>query len=385
MGCFFLAVPLLFAGNPSHNNSEWAELHQFESEPMRLATAIGLGRHPIKTTDAARAKAAVLLFRSLATVPSTLAEQTAQLKARALAIGFDLVGVAPAVEPPHYAAFRQWIADGCHAGMEYLVKRAGLREHPSRLLPEARSVIVVAMNYAVAGEMVSTGPSQGEVARFARGLDYHQVIRGRLHLLAEELRRLVPDARCRATVDSAPMMERDFAQLAGLGWFGKNTTLITEQFGSWVVLGALITTAELTPDVPMVKSRCGSCRACLDACPTGALVAPYRLDARKCLSYWTIEHQGPIPNEMAERLDGRVFGCDACQQACPHNRNSVPSRHVEFQPRPGVHPLDLQALLAADESRFSAMFPGSPLLRTGWERMRRNALTAIGQPTIDGK
>jgi len=313
-------------------------------------------------------------------VPSTPAEQTAHLKTRALAIGFDLVGIASAVEPPHYASFQHWIAERFHAGMEYLARRAGLRGHPNRLLPGARSVIVAAMNYAVAdADAVPVGPSHGEVARFARGTDYHRVIRGRLRLLAEELRQLAPEARCRATADSAPMMERDFAQLAGLGWCGKNTTLITEQFGSWVVLGTLITTAELTPDAPMADSRCGSCRACLDACPTGALVAPFRLDARRCLSYWTIEHRGPIPDEMAERLGGRVFGCDACQQACPYNRNTAPSRHAEFQPRPGVHPIDLQRLLAVDESGFRAMFPESPLLRTGCRRLQRNALAILHQ------
>lgn len=351
---------------------------------MRWATGVGRRRLSPQASDAARAQAIVQPFRNRATVPSTPAEQTAHLKARALAIGFDLVGVAPAVEPPHYATFQHWIAAGYHAGMEYLAGRAGLRQHPSRLLPGARSVIVAAMNYGTA-DAVPIGPSQGEVARFARGADYHQVVRDRLHVLAEELRQLAPGARCRATVDSAPIMERDFAQLAGLGWLGKNNTLITEQFGSWVVLGTLITTAELTPDAPMADSSCGSCRACLDACPTGALVAPYCLDARRCLSYWTIEHRGPLPNEIAERLGSRVFGCDACQQVCPYNQSTAPSRHAEFRPRPDVHPLDLQRLIAADESEFPTMFAQSSLLRAGWQRMRRNALAAIGPPTIDGK
>lgn len=309
-------------------------------------------------------------------------ERTALVKARALAIGFDLVGVAPAVQPTHLSAFRRWIAEGCHAGMEYLAARAALRDHPERLLPGARSVIVVAMNYAVAKE-VPVGPAEGEVARFARGIDYHQVIRGRLRMLAEEVRRLAPEARCRATVDSAPLMERDFAQLAGLGWFGKNTTLITDEFGSWVFLATLLTTAELTPDAPKADSRCGSCRACIDACPTGALAAPYRLDARRCLSYWTIEHRGPLPTEIAEQLGNRVFGCDACQQACPHNRNTTPSKHPEFQAIDVVHPLDLLRLIAADESDFQTIFDRSPLLRTGWQRLRRNALAVLGRHRLE--
>lgn len=320
----------------------------------------------------------------VSTVPTAHEEQTARLKACALAIGFDLVGIAPAVEPPHYAFFQHWIAEGCHAGMQYLAERAGLRAHPNFLLPGARSVIVVAMNYADA-EADSTSPSQGYVSRFARGADYHQVVRGRLRLLAEELRQMMPETRCRATVDSAPIMERDFAQLAGLGWFGKNTTLITESFGSWVVLGTLITTAELTPDAPMADSRCGTCRACLDACPTGALVAPYRLDARRCLSYWTVEHRGPLSDEIAERLGGRVFGCDACQQACPHNLETPPSRHAEFRPRPSVHPLDLPRLIAVDEAGFSAMFAESPLLRAGCERLQRNALAVLQRTSPDRK
>lgn len=317
-------------------------------------------------------------MREASAVLSTPEERTALVKARALAIGFDLVGVAPAVQPPHLAAFRRWIADGCRAGMEYLARHAALRDHPERLLPGARSVIVVAMNYAVAGEKPA-GPSQGEVARFARGLDYHQVIRSRLRLLAEELRRLAPEARCRATVDSAPIMERDFAQLAGLGWFGKNTTLVTDQFGSWVFLATLITTIELMPDIPEADSRCGLCRACIDACPTGALTAPYRLDARRCLSYWTIEHRGPFPKEVAEQIGNRVFGCDACQQACPYNRNASPSKHPEFQAIDDVHPLDLHRLIASAESDFQTIFARSPLLRTGWQRLRRNALAVLGR------
>ncbi len=345
---------------------------------MRWATGVGRRRLSPQASDAARAQAVVPLFQNRSAVRTTIAEQTARLKARALAIGFDLVGVAPAVEPPHYGFFQHWIAEGRHAGMGYLAGRAALRAHPDRLLHGARSVVVVAMNYATA-DAVPIGPSQGEVARFARGADYHQVVRDRLHVLAEELRQLAPGARCRATVDSAPIMERDFAQLAGLGWLGKNNTLITEQFGSWVVLGTLITTAELTPDAPMADSRCGSCRACLDACPTGALVAPYCLDARRCLSYWTIEHHGPLPDEIVGQLGSRVFGCDACQQACPHNRNTVPSRHPEFQPRSEVHPLDLQRLLDTDESGFAVMFPESALLRTGCHRLQRNALAILNQ------
>lgn len=307
-------------------------------------------------------------------------ELASRVKERARALGFDLVGIAPAIEPPHWSAFQEWLADGCHAEMAYMERWAALRAHPAKLLPGARSVVVLGMYYGGTPPK-ATAEGQGSVARFALGRDYHLVIREKLRTLAGELRQIAPGVATRGTVDSAPIMERDFAHLAGLGWFGKNTTLICEPYGSWVFLATLITTVEMPADSPGPNSRCGSCRACLDACPTGALTRPYRLDARRCLSYWTVEAPGPLPAEIAQRLAGRVFGCDTCQQVCPFNQASPPPIHPEFSPREGVDSIDLRWLRAIDHEEFRRFAGDSPLFRAGLGRLQRNALAA-GEETL---
>jgi epoxyqueuosine reductase len=222
-------------------------------------------------------------------------------------------------------------------------------------------------------EPIEAGHGQARVSRYAWGADYHEVIRRRLHALADFHRRLVPTAGVRGVIDTAPLLEREFGQLAGLGWIGKNTMLINERFGSWVFLAALLTTQELAYDQPSIAGRCGSCRACLDACPTGALVEPYRLDARKCISYLTIELRGAVAEELRMACGNRLFGCDACQEACPWNRRTPATAEPAFRPGPGMNPIELAELTALDEGAFRRRFRHTPLWRARREGIRRNA------------
>jgi epoxyqueuosine reductase len=300
------------------------------------------------------------------------AQLTAALKEESFRLGFDLAGATPAVVPPDFERFRQWLAAG-HAGeMHYLADRLDAYSHPAKLLEGAKSLLMLGMNYRTV-EPAETGDGQFRVSRYAWGADYHELIRNRLHKLADFHRGLVPMAHVRGIVDTAPLLERQFGRLAGLGWIGRNTMLINERFGSWFFLAALLTTEELVYDQP-VAERCGSCRACLDACPTGALVAPYLLDARKCVSYLTIEHRGEIPAEFHTACGNRLFGCDACQEACPWNRRTPLTSEPAFQPGPGMNPVDAAALLALDEESFRARFRHTPLWRAKREGILRNAM-----------
>ena len=225
------------------------------------------------------------------------ASLTAALKQESLRLGFDLAGATPAAAPPDFERFRQWLSDGYAGQMHYLAERLDAYRHPNRVLDGAKSVLMLGMNYRTV-EPAEAGPGQARVSRYAWGTDYHEVLRRRLHALADVHRRLVPRAQVRGVVDTAPLLERQYGQLAGLGWIGKNTTLINRIFGSWFFLAALLSTEELEYDEPGDAGGCGSCRACLDACPTGALGGPYRLDARKCISYLTIELRGATPPEL---------------------------------------------------------------------------------------
>ncbi len=296
---------------------------------------------------------------------------TDSVKALALDLGFDLVAIGPADPPEHGEAFRGWIEAGRAGSMGYLARRLEERLDPRRVLPGARSVVCVALNY-YQGE--ATDPSWRPVARYAWGRDYHDVLGPRLDRLVAHLAE-AGGARSRGYVDTGPVLERDLAARAGLGWIGKNTMLLHPGLGSWFFIGLLLTTAELSHDAPL-DDRCGSCRACLDACPTGAFIAPYVLDARRCVSYLTIEHRGEIDSAQRPGMAGWQFGCDVCQDVCPWNRRAPVTRQPDFQPRqPYPDPL---AIAAMDDEAIRGRFKGSALLRAKASGLRRNALIYRG-------
>jgi epoxyqueuosine reductase len=282
----------------------------------------------------------------------------ARLKQHALSLGFALAGVAPATDADGFDRLREWLRQGFAATMDYMERHGEARRNPSSILPQVRSVVMVGMNYKPADEDESA-PGRGKVARYARGLDYHDVLRDRLKRLLAWMQAERPDCRGRAVVDTAPLLERDFARRAGLGWFGKNTMLLNKRLGSYFFLGALLVDIELRLDAVHTASHCGSCTRCLDACPTQAFPAPGILDSRRCISYLTIEHKDDIPVEWRDRLDGWLFGCDVCQEVCPWNRKAPAGQVPELQPRPDLEALDVRELLRMSEADFRARFSGT--------------------------
>jgi epoxyqueuosine reductase len=297
---------------------------------------------------------------------------TAALTQESLRLGFGLVGATPAIASPDFEWLQQWLAGGNAGQMRYFADRLDAYRHPKFILESAKSILMLAMTYRSA-EPAEARPGQAKVARYAWGADYHEVIRPRLHQLADFHRRLVPAAGVRGVVDTAPLFERRFAQLAGLGWIGKNTALINRRLGSWFFLAALLTTEELEYDEPTATDCCGACRACLDACPTGALVEPGILDARKCISYLTVELRGDVTERERASCGARLFGCDACQEACPWNRDTPPTRETAFFPGPDMNPVKISDLLALDEEGFRRRFRHTPLWRIKREGILRNA------------
>ncbi len=308
-----------------------------------------------------------------------------RIKAQARAVGFDAARITGAEPPGHGEQAAAWLAAGMHGEMGYLERHAALREGPASadgLLPGARSLIVVALSYHFPEEGAVDGAarSRGVVARYARGTDYHPLMWEKLRALAVWLKQEYgPDVGARGFADSGPIRERELAARAGLGWQGKHTNLISLELGNWFFLGALLTTLALTPDPP-VAPHCGTCTRCLAACPTGAIVAPHTLDARRCISYLTIEHRGPIPRELRPLLGSRIFGCDDCLAACPWNERAQSAREMRLAARPGRAAPDLLAWLAllADAAAFKQQFAGSPLLRPKREGLRRNVCVALG-------
>jgi len=297
----------------------------------------------------------------------------ARLKDHARAIGFDLVGIAPAAAADSFDRLRAWLAQGFAGEMGYLERHAEARRGPESILPEVRSVVMAAMYYA------ADAPRAGaRIARYARGADYHDVLRARLKLLLAWVRTQAPACRGRGVVDTAPLLERDFARRAGLGWFGKNTMLINKHRGSYCFLGALLLDIDLPADTPHDATHCGSCTACLDACPTGAFVGPGVLDARRCISYLTIELRGPIPEELRRPTGDWLFGCDVCQEVCPWNRKPLPALDPALQPCPELEAVDPVALLDLTEEAFRQRFQGTALLRTRRAGLLRNAAIVLG-------
>jgi epoxyqueuosine reductase len=296
----------------------------------------------------------------------------AAVKERALAAGFDRVAVGPATPPAHGAAFDAWLAAGHAGSMGYLARGRDDRLDPARLLPGARSVIALALSYKPAAD----DPAWRGVASYARGRDYHDVMRERLTALAAWLSEAAgTDVVSRVAVDTSAVLERDLAARAGLGWVGKNTNLLAPNLGSLFFIGIVLTTASLEFD-DQLPDRCGTCTACLDACPTNAFVAPYVLDARRCISYLTIEHRGAIDEALRPGIGEWLFGCDVCQDVCPWNAKATPSREPSFAPS---RPLDsAAALLTLAPDAFRARFGGSAMSRAKRAGLLRNAALVLG-------
>lgn len=297
-------------------------------------------------------------------------------------LGLQALGIATVELSPHDTRFRDWLAAGHHGEMAYMSRHGEARWRPEVLLPGTVRVIAARMDYwpaeAADAHAVLEDGERGYVARYALGRDYHKVFRNRLSELARRIRGVRPEAALRPFVDSAPVLERGLAQKAGLGWIGKNTLLIHPKAGSWFFLGEIYTDIPLPADAPFDATHCGSCSACLDICPTQAFTGPWQLDARRCISYLTIELQGSIPEEMRPAIGNRVFGCDDCQLVCPWNRFAQPSRERDFVPRHGLDDAALVELFNWSAEDFSARTAGSPLHRLGHVRWLRNIAVALG-------
>lgn len=295
------------------------------------------------------------------------------VKAKALALGFDVCGVAEAGPIDPEDRLGKWLADGFHADMAWLANTKELRQDVHLKLPGARSVVVVARNYW--NPRPPESKTSGRVARYAWGRDYHRVLRRPLRALADFIGGLSPDATQYCCIDSGPVLERAWAAKAGIGWIGKNSLLLRREGGSWCFLAVILTTVELVPDAP-IPDHCGSCTACLEACPTQAITAPGIVDSRRCISYHTIENRGAIPGEIAGNMEDWVFGCDICQDICPWSRFTTPSDDPDFQPKEGhAHP-ELATLVKMDEETFRRLFSGTPILRAKLAGIQRNARIA---------
>ena len=300
------------------------------------------------------------------------------LRSWALEVGFDGAGIAKLEPSSQGHAVTRWLAEGDHAEMAYMGRRTELRLDPREIFPGARSAICVALQYSPLKEQqLGDGDLWPRVARYARGVDYHDLMKNRLERLAERIRDAFPGCLTRPYIDTGPVLERELASRAGLGAFGKNTMLLNEDSGSWFLLGELFLSLTLESDVP-IADLCGSCTRCLDACPTGALPEPYRLDANRCISYWTIEHRGIFPLEIRHRTGGWVFGCDLCQEACPWNGDAILVNHPEMRLPSHRAELDLTAVLRIDREEYVERFRGSPMKRAKQEGLQRNAAVAMG-------
>jgi epoxyqueuosine reductase len=304
-----------------------------------------------------------------------------RLRDAAAELGFVACGIAAADAAPQTGArLRQWLSEGCHGDMIWMESRAEQRASPMGLWPEVRSVIALGMSYTPTQDPLALADvhDRGRISVYAQGADYHDVVKKALKALARWLIAEVPDTQLKIFVDTAPVMEKPLAEAAGLGWQGKHSNLVSRDHGSWLFLGAIYTTLELQSAQPG-RDRCGSCSACQAACPTDAFPAPYRVDARRCISYLTIEHDGPIPEEFRKPIGNRIYGCDDCLAICPWNKFAQSAaRHQAFLPRAELVAPALADLLALDDADFRRIFAGSPIKRIGRGRMVRNAAIAAG-------
>ncbi|HEY6953196.1 MAG TPA: tRNA epoxyqueuosine(34) reductase QueG [Bacteroidota bacterium] len=297
---------------------------------------------------------------------------TREIRRKALALGFTKVGIARAQSLTEEAThLDEWLRRGFQAGMSWMEQNREKRNDVGKVLPNAKSVLCVALNYYVPvshSEDVATG----KISRYAWGDDYHLVMTGRLENLLDEIKALLPGVNGKVYVDTGPVMDKAWAARAGIGWQGKHTNLITKEFGSWVFLGEVLLDTELEYDEP-VEDACGTCTACIDACPTHAIVEPYVLDSNKCISYLTIEHRGTIPPDLSKDFEGWIYGCDICQDVCPWNRFQKPANEESFQPRPWNLAPRLEQITELTKEEFSQRYRRSPIKRTKREGMIRNA------------
>ncbi len=323
----------------------------------------------------------------------TPATRSVAIKKAAHALGFDAVGIS-AIRPPYpapesaesgnqaqsrdrYGRLTEWLRRGYQAGMAWLTRDPAKRADPSLVLPGCQSVISVGMNYFT-HHRADERPGHGRIARYAWGEDYHHILGQRLTGLEEHLKRLCPDARSLTYVDTGPVMEKAWAQQAGLGWIGKHSNLVSGRYGSWLLLGEILTTAELASDEP-ASDLCGTCRLCIQACPTGAIPEPYVVDATRCISYLTIEYRGDgsdVPEDVRRAIGNRIFGCDDCLDACPYNHAAEPTSEPGFQPTPLTLAPPLSRLAEMREQEFASTFRLSPIKRTKASGLRRNAAWA---------
>ncbi len=296
-------------------------------------------------------------------------------------LGFLQVGIAGVDLQEHEAHLQRWLAAGHQGEMDYMAAHGSKRSRPAELVPGTLRVISLRMDYLPGDTRMSerlAEPEKAYVSRYALGRDYHKLIRKRLQHLAERIQEVIGPFGYRAFVDSAPVLEKALAEQAGLGWIGKNTLLLNRKAGSWFFLGELFVDLPLPVDEPHAGEHCGRCTACLDICPTAAFVGPRQLDARRCISYLTIELKGSIPEELRPLIGNRVFGCDDCQIVCPWNRFARPSAEGDFQPRHGLDNATLAELFLWTEEQFLSRTEGSPLRRAGYERWLRNLAVGLG-------
>jgi epoxyqueuosine reductase len=301
------------------------------------------------------------------------------IRERAAAEGFDTVRITPALAPPKAAErLATFLGESRHGTMDWMERNAERRADPIALWPDARSIIVLGANYGPAADPLAIQAERdlGAISVYAQGSDYHDVLKTKLKRLAAGIARDY-QAEVKVFVDTAPVLEKPLAQAAGMGWQGKHTNLVSREFGSWLFLGSVFTTLALEPDVPE-SDHCGQCRACLDACPTNAFPAPYQLDARRCISYLTIEHKDHIPREFRKPMGNRIYGCDDCLAVCPWNKFAQVAHEARFHARAELRRPRLADLAALDDASFRELFAGSPVKRVGRDRFVRNVLIAIG-------
>ena len=306
---------------------------------------------------------------------------TQKIQARAHKLGFELVGITPAAQSETIARYQQWIENGYAGKMDYLERHLPLKADVRQLLAEAKSVISLAINYYTLdpSKALAEDPTRGQISRYAWGDDYHDVIRQRLSELIDFIKQVAEtELRTRVCVDTAPIIEREYAQKAGLGWIGKNTNLIHWRSGSWYFLAEVLINIVLESDTPAVRGSCGTCTLCIEACPTDAIIEPNVLDSRLCISYLTIELKDGIPKALRPKIGNLIFGCDICQEICPWNNKAVPTDEPAFQPRAENFAPKLLSLIGMTQQEFSRRFKGSPIKRTKRRGFLRNVLVAIG-------